>query len=196
MNNKDRLQMYVSLTKITIVLCWLSLFSFWAIKLFGGNWFEIMVENENFVQFSNKVQNTWLKYLVSFFTTTLVNIFTFGAIAQEFVLKKTKLIYFIFSNISMWAVVNFINVEFLQVWYGYLTIIIFGFIYQKRWKKLFGIMAVVLELVFSTLSIITRSIQVKFITDYLVLMIMIIDVQIMYALYYLYSNLLKMEKEI
>ena len=85
--NKDRLQMYESLTKITIVLCWLSLFSFWAIKRFGGNLFEIMVENQNFIKFSNLVQNTWVKYLVSFFTTMFGNLIMFCAISQTFFFK-------------------------------------------------------------------------------------------------------------
>ena len=188
--------MYVSVTKITIVLCWLSLFSFWAIKLFGGNWFEIMVENENFVQFSNMVQNTWLKYLVSFITMTIANIFTFGAISQEFLPKGKRFVYFIIANLSMWLVANFIKIEFLQIFYGYFTIVLYGIIFQSSWKKLFGVLSVVLEFVFSTISIITRSIEVKFITDYLVLMILIIDVQIMFALYYLYTNLIRINKEI
>ena len=37
--DKDKLQMYNSIVRTTIVLCWLSLFSFWGIKILGGNWF-------------------------------------------------------------------------------------------------------------------------------------------------------------
>ena len=196
MNNKDRLQMYVSLTKITIVLCWLSLFSFWAIKLFGGNWFEIMVENENFVEFSNKVQNTWLKYLVSFFTIGIAKYLTFCAICQKFTFKGKHLLIVLSLIVSIWGIVNFIPVEFLQISYGYIIRALIGGIYQKGWKKLFGFVGIISEFAFSSISMIARNVELKFVTNYLVIMILLIDVYIMIALYYLYSNIIRLKKEI
>lgn len=56
--DKDKLQMYNSIVRTTIVLCWLSLFSFWGIKILGGNWFELVVDNTNFIKFSRFVQNS------------------------------------------------------------------------------------------------------------------------------------------
>lgn len=189
--------MYVSLTKITIVLCWLSLFSFWAIKLFGGNWFEIMVENENFVKLSNAVQNTWLKYLVSLITIVGGNYLLFGAIAQKFVFKGKQLATVICFLLSMWIVVNFIpNFLLIQFWYGYLITIIFGIITQDGWKKLFGVLAILLDNIFSILSMLIRNVSVEVQDNYLLLMIFIIDLYIMYGLYYLYSNLIRINKEI
>jgi hypothetical protein len=198
MINKDRLQMYVSLTKITIVLCWLSLFSFWAIKIFGGNWFEIMVENENFVRFSNTVQNTWLKYLVSFITVFTARFLTIGAICQKFVFKGKQLLIVMFSLISMWAVSNFVPMEILSlpVWYGYILLITIPIIFQKGWKKSFGVFAVILDFAFSSISMITRNVKLALVDDYLLLLILVIDMYIMFALYYLYSNLIRLKKEI
>ena len=85
MKDKERLSMYVDITRITITLCWIALIAFWCLKLFGGNWFEIMVENENFIKFSDFVQNSWLKYIVSFITIFFGNYFMFGAISQNIV---------------------------------------------------------------------------------------------------------------
>jgi hypothetical protein len=198
MINKDRLQMYVSLTKITIVLCWLSLFSFWAIKIFGGNWFEIMVENENFIKLSNTVQNTWLKYLVSFFTVFIANYLILCAIAQKFYFKgKTLAIVFAIIT-SVWIVSNFVPLTFgyLPFWYAYLVMILWGIRTQKGWKKCFGIFAIVFEFIFSTVSIITRNIPLHILDDYLMVAILIIDVNIMITLYYLYSNLIILKKGI
>lgn len=193
--DKDRLQMYISVTKITIVLCWLSLFDFWAIKIFGGNWFEIMVENENFIKFSNAVQNTWLKYLSSFITIFIARYFTFGAICQKFVFKGKTLFFVLAMIISMWVVVNFIDIPFLNMWYAYILIATFAVFYQKKWKKLYGLLAIAFDFIFSTVSILTRNIELQIITDYLVGYILLIDMNIMYFIYYLYSNLLRLKKE-
>ena len=193
--NKDRLQMYISVTKITIVLCWLSLFAFWAIKIFGGNWFEIMVENENFIKFSDAVQNTWFKYLVSLFTIVLCNFLMVGAIIQRFTFKGKDLIIILLSIFSIWAVVNFSNFETLKLVYGYAVFTIIGLIRQKGWKKIFGLLSVLLDFVFVTISMLTRNIKLNFITDYLVILILMIDVYIMYFLYYLHFNLIRLKKE-
>ena len=196
MNNKDRLQMYVSLTKITIVLCWLSLFSFWAIKIFGGNWFEIMVENENFVEFSNKVQNTWLKYLVSLFTISFSFYMMFGAVIQKIVLKGKYLLVFVLCAISNWLIVNFTEISFLKTIYGYTILILCGVAFQNGRKKLYGFLATILDFVFVLLSMVTRNIKLGFVTDYLIILILMIDVYIMYVLYALYSYLIKIKQEI
>lgn len=194
--DKDRLQMYVSLTKITIILCWLSLFAFWAIKIFGGNLFEIMVENENFIKFSDAVQNTWLKYIVSFLTISLSTYLAFGAVSQNYKYQGWQLFYLIFTTISSWAVANFINVEFLKMWYSYIAIVFFGIIFQRRWKKLLGFLPFILETIFSAISIMTRNISLSFIDNYLVLLIMLTDMYIMSFLYFLYANLIRIKKEI
>ena len=193
--NKDRLQMYESLTKITIVLCWLSLFSFWSIKLFGGNWFEIMVHNENFIKFSNTVQNTWLKYALNFITIFVARYFIFCAVCQKSTFKGKELFLIISIIISAWFFVNFGRIELIQMSYLYIVVIIIGAIYQKGWKKLFGIISIVFELLFTTISMLVRNIPVSVLNDYFIAIILSIDFYIMVILYYLYSNLLRLKKE-
>lgn len=187
--------MYVSLTKITIVLCWLSLFSFWAIKLFGGNWFEIMVKNENFVKFSDTVQNTWLKYLVSLIATTLSNYLMLGAVLQTIKFKGKRCVTLVLSIFISWSVSNFVNVVILKMFAGYIVAIIAAIIFNAGKKKLYGILCIGLDFVFSTISMVTRGVELSLITDYLVLLIGSIDLYIMYCLYFLYSNSLKIKKE-
>lgn len=196
MRNKEKLTMYIDIIKITIIICWVSLIGFWLIKLFGGNWFEIIVTNENFLKFSDLVQNSWLKYLVSFITIVGGNYLLFGAISQQLYFTKKQLIYVIPMLLSMWIVVNFIP-DFLALsyWYGYFILVCFGAITQIGWKKLFGVLAVALDTLFVLLSFLTRNIKVEFQENYLILLILIIDLYIMYALFYLYSNLIKIKKE-
>lgn len=193
--DKDRLQMYVSITRITIVLCWLSLFAFWIVKLFCNEVFEIAVHNENFIKFSNLVQNTWLKYLVSLFTIGVSFFLMFCAVIQSFLPKGKYAVEYILSVLAIWIAVNFVNIEIIEMFLGYVLITVFGIIHQKKFKKLLGLLAVVLDFAFTTISMLTRNIELSVTTNYLVLLILLIDVNIMFCLYYLYSNLLKLKKE-
>ena len=194
--DKDKLQMYNSIVRTTIVLCWLSLFSFWGIKILGGNWFEVVVDNANFIKFSRFVQNSWLRYLVSFITIFIAKYLTLCAVCQEFCFKGIKQLVAILGIISIWAVCNFVPSSFYNMpfWYGYLFIIIFTAVYQKGWRKLSSFISIALEIGFSTISMLIRNIRLAMIDDYLLLFILSIDVFIMYLLYYLHANLYRMKK--
>lgn len=196
--DKEKIKTYIEITRLTIVICWISLLVFWAIKLFGGNFFEIVVQNKNFIAFSDLVQNTWIKYLVSFFTIGIANYLMIGAICQKFYFKGVQALVVALSIISMWAVANFVPPSFLNmpVWYGYLVLIALSFIYQNKTKKLFGFLAIALEFIFSTISMLVRNIPIAFMSNYLILLVFIFDLYLMEMLYYLYSNLIKMKKEI
>ena len=194
--DKEKLKTYIDITKMTIGICWISLFAFWAIKLFGGNFFEIVVQNENFIAFSDMVQNTWLKYLVSFITIAVAKYLTFGAICQEFTFKGKQLLVISIAIVSIWAVVNFSNNDFLIMWYAYAVMIIIAILYQKGWKKSFGLLAICLELIFIVLSSIIRDLPLEVSNNYMISIIMSIDLYIMATLYFLYSNLIKLKKEI
>lgn len=193
-----KIKTYIKITRITIVICWISLFAFWAIKLFGGNFFEIAVQNENFVRFSEKVETTWLKYLVSFFTIAIAKYLTFGAICQKFYFKGKQLLFVIFGIVSIWAISNFMPLGKLQFpsWYAYLVFVLASLIYQKGWKKTFGLLAIVFELAFSFISMQVRNLPIEIMSNYLIIMIFIFDLYLMLALYYLYSNLINLKKEI
>lgn len=187
--------MYISVTKIAIVLCWLSLFYFWALKIFGGNFFEIMVKNENFLKFSQAVQNTWLKYLVSLLTMSASYYLMFCAVVQRFFPNINQLMFLIASVSTNWFIINFVDVTFLKTIYGYITIILAGILFNKGYKKSFGFIAFGLDFVFSSISMLTRNISLGHITNYLAVLILIVDMYIMTIVYYLYSNLSRIKKE-
>ena len=193
--DKTRLQVYISVTNITIVLCWVSLLSFWAIKLMGGNWFEVVVNNQNFIAFSNTVQNTWLKYLVSFITICLVNHFRFCVIAQSFCIKGKTIMFVFLSSVTMWLVSNFVTIDIIQMLYGYVLIVFYGIITQKSYKRLLGLICVALEFGFSTISMLIRNVSLAVSSDYILSLILSVDVYLMYTLYYLYINLIRIKKE-
>lgn len=190
--------MYVDVTNLTILMCWIALGIFWIIKLFGGNWFEIAVQNKNFIAFSDLLQNTWLKYLVSFITIGGGNYLLIGAICQKFYFKGKQLAVVIFCIVSMWAVSNFVPLSFIYFpsWYGYVVLVAIGTTYQKGWKKCFGLIAILLETAFTVISFLVRNVPIVVLDNYLMISILIIDMYFMSALYYLYSNLIRLRKEI
>ena len=194
--NKDRLQMYISVTRIAIVLCWLSLFSFWALKIFGGNFFEIMVENENFIRFCQYAENSWIRHLINFVTISIVNIFMYGAVRQKFFFNRFELLAFIVITISIWAIRFAPNFLFIHLWFSYSIIIIYGIITNKGKAKFNGIICCALDFLFSTISMLVRNIPIKICDNFIVGNILLIDMYIMYSLYYLYSNLSRIKKEL
>lgn len=191
-----KLKTYIDITRVTILICWVSLFCFWAIKLFGGNFFEIVVQNENFIKFSDMVQNSWLKYLVSFITISVAKYLTFGAICQKFRFKGFQRIVIFLSIIMIWTFANFCDNMFLKMYGGYIIFIAVGVFYQKKWKKSFGLLAIIFEVIFNVVSVLIRNIPMIATSNYLIAFIGIFDMYIMTALYYLYSNLINLKKEI
>lgn len=189
-----KIKTYIHITKTTIIMCWIALFVFWAIKLFGGNFFEIAVQNENFLRFSEKVETTWLKYLVSFVTIALSNYMTLGAVCQKLYFRGKQSIVVWLSIISMLVVANFIEIDFLKMWYGYILTFLIPLFYQVRYRKLLGLLAVVFDLGFSIISMFVRNIPFVVSSNYMISMIMSIDIYLMICLYYLYSNLINMKR--
>ena len=193
-----KVKTYIQITRITIVICWISLFAFLAIKLFGGNFFEIVVKNKNFIKFCKFADNNlWFRNFINLITTLIGNYFLFGAISQKFKFRWVHLIIVVLLSFSMWFVVkfipNFLNISF---WYGYVVLIVYSIIVNKKWKKLFGLFAVVLQFAFTSISMVTRNIPLEITLNFIVGNILLIDLYIMYILYYLYANLIKLKKEI
>jgi hypothetical protein len=155
-----------------------------------------MVKNENFIKFSNCVENSWLKYLSSLITIFIARYFIFGAICQRFYFEGKWLLIIMASIFSIWLVVDFSNNNFLIMWYGYIVMVLVGFFYNNGRKRFLGLLAIVLELAFSTICMLTRNIQLTIIDNYIIYFIGSIDLYIMFIMYYLYSNLLRLGKEV
>lgn len=51
---------------LIILISWIALIICLIVKLFGGNWFELWLENDNFIKFCEFVDNTqWLKMVLA-----------------------------------------------------------------------------------------------------------------------------------
>lgn len=185
--------------KRAIILCWIMLVACFAIKLFGGNWFEVVCTNEHFSNFCEYVENN---IFINQSLSTIVYI-----VSQTFIVLSVCLIpkpnkkQLAFIIISLFALrmSRYINqnlksvLEFLYILLIPLLIDLISGVSVKqslKTKWYLGILGNVFILGFQVVSMITKNVGFKLLNDNLVVTyILLIDYYIMVALYYLYVKL-------
>ena len=75
--------------KRAIALCWVMLVACFLIKLFGGNWFEVVCTNEHFIMVCDFIDNNAIIHQISSFLIYSIPSF-FIITASSFVPKPTK----------------------------------------------------------------------------------------------------------
>lgn len=192
--------------KRTIILCWIMLIVCFIIKLFGGNWFEIMCNNEHFIYICNYIdQHAVVKHAISFVPYLLSTYLILCASSLIPRTNKTQTIVLFIIMSFVWST-QFIN-SYVKLFCEIVMYIVIPTILpcvgkekigfkkaiKKNWYR--GIVGCALCLVFQIVSLITKNIGIKIVDDNtLVSLISIIDYYIMILLYYLYF-LLKSKKE-
>ncbi len=192
--------------KRAIILCWIMLIVCFIIKLFGGNWFEIICNNEHFVYVCNYLDKHLIpNYAIAFvlYISSTYLVVCACCLTSKPNLKQFFLIIIVifvvwatqFITMTVKSILEIIMFLLLPFFVSCLSI---GFNNWKtalkgNWYK--GIIGYVLVLLFQLLSLITKNIGIK-ITDSstLITFILMIDYYIMVMLYYLYV-LLKTKKE-
>lgn len=162
-----------------IILCWVCLGICVSIKLFGGNYFEIVVTNTRFISICEFIDSTpvFLKLLqfVVYFTTTWLYYNTL-------IDNPSKLL-------NLWYIVQF-GIKFISPTFSRIIELISAFIipmlYKIQIRKI--ILIYVMILAFQLISIFLRSIS-GVVSEYsLVGLVMSIDHYIMLILLFLYSK--------
>lgn len=184
--------------KRVIIVCWIALGICFGIKLFGGNLFEIMCENENFIKvFEYAENNYWLNYLLNciycFISLSLFSL----AICGKMKFEKWELIVAILTVLVGTFVKSFgfgIGTIF-DIWQGLIFPCVITI--KNPSKHKYVIPANIMLCVFQLVSMYIKNIYdfVVMWDEVLVGMIYSIDVLIMLSLYYLYSNILNSRKE-
>lgn len=185
--------------KRVIVVCWIALAVCFGIKLFGGNLFEIMCENENFIKVCEYADNHfWAKYVIGVLHNTLFSYFLILAICKRKGYSKWELAVF-FPTIVIGTFIKLLNSNaglVVDIWH----IIIMPMIFDGRGKKqcLRCLIGNLLIILFQAISMITKNINFSIITNESVLVSLLysLDVDIMIILYYLYANTIKTKERI
>ena len=179
--------------KRVIVVCWIALAICFGIKLFGGNLFEIMCNNENFIKVCEYADNHfWADILISgAFCFVHLYFFTL-AICQKLKFSKVELIIVICTAIIGTA---------LKILCPYIVGLIFDLwqvigmqmvFLRKNVRKYVNIpIANVLLFVFQFISMIAKNIGFTVLGESVLEgAIYSIDVILMILLYYAYSNVI------
>ena len=188
--------------KRSIITCWVLLALCLVIKLFGGNFFNIVCTNERFIGVCNYIENSWLYCLMGFISYNLTNFLMFASADINKKSNKTLKIISVCILELYWVMKMLNDIDVLNIdirIYAVLDFIILSLaliLYTKDLKQ--SVLANVLMFVFLLISSLTKNLSLsETITENaLTTFIFSIDYYIMYSLYFLYTKQIKLKRRI
>ena len=184
--------------KRVIVVCWIALAICFGIKLFGGNLFEIMCENENFIKVCEYADNHfWAYYLVNVINALVLLFIFVMAVCQRIRLNKIETISIILT-VLCGTLIKYFSSTFgliFDFWQMFFMPALFTLkTPKKHWNILIGN---ILLVCFQFISLIVRNLGVKILTGESVLITLIfsIDIFLMSILYCAYSIIISKKGE-
>ena len=187
MEEKDK----IKILKRIINVCWFSLILCVLIKLFGGNYFEIVSTNEKFISICGWIDGNFTKEIIRFaFANLCFYIYTCSIMRNK--MNKKQLLIFALAMVLMTGA-KYINSNIGFVADCVMMIAVPLVFSGWKWKNTllgFGLINA-----FQIISLITRNLGISILeAPMLIELILQIDYYIMLVLYYLYSVKLKGEK--
>ena len=184
------------LLRRAIVISWITLILCFIVKIFGGNFFEIMCNNPKYKALCEYADtHLWLDFIVSFISSMYCQSLYLLAIIQQYKFTKLQFLVCIFSVIisSCVKIFSFPFGWIIDIWLFLLMPICFlGKNYKKYWHT---IIAFLITLLFQVISMVVKNIgNINIAETYFIGIIYSIDVYIMSLLYYLYRNFEKEKK--
>lgn len=178
-----------------ITTCWCLLIVCLVIKLFGGNWFELMSTNEKFNSFCNYVESTmWLKMIIACIIYLISGYFIISTILNKKMKTKEFIIFYplmILKSILNWylPIISFILDLFILL--GLTTIL------NHKFKR--NIICYIMIFALQFITIIFRNLsygigQFNFGNNFIEQLLIQIDYYIMIILWFLYTFKRKEEK--
>ena len=178
--------------KRVIVVCWIALAICFGIKLFGGNLFEIMCENENFIKVCEYADNhLWADILMSGITCLAHLYFFVLAICQKIKFTKVELI-IVISTAFIGTILKILCPAFIGIIFDIWQLVLLPLYFAWKSKKaLIVVIANVLLFIFQFISMITKNIGFGILGDSMLEgTLFSIDVILMLFLYYGYANVI------
>lgn len=188
--------------KRAIALCWIMLVACFIVKLFGGNWFEVVCTNEHFIMVCDFIDNNKFLWCVVGISTyiTSSSLIIFSCLKSGNKLNKTNKALVFLCLAICWSS-QFISsifkcfIEILAI--IALPIILNVWNSKEKLKEIknvwyYGIICACVTFGFQAISFITRNIGIVIVDDSTLLsLILLIDYYIMSFLFYLHSKLLR-----
>lgn len=180
-----------------IIASWIGLAVCFVIKIFGASLFEIACANENFIAVCNYADtHYWANYLINCLHCFISLYFFTLAILGEYKFKRWQLIVVIIT-VFVGTYIKLYNSKiglFFDIWQFVLMPLLF---IGKEFKRMLLIpIANILLFSFQAISMLSKNLGFKIVTEYglLIGIIYSIDITIMLLLYYLYSNQIKQKR--
>lgn len=186
------------LLRRVIIISWISLGICFLVKIFGGNFFEIMCGNPIYKQVCDYADtHFWLKYFIGVSSSLFCQSFYSLAILQKYKFTKSQCIITLVSILISCFLKYFNEIigGIFDIWIFFVLPMIF---LQKEFKKKWWQVPIAYLITFSfqLLSLLVRNLGIVNIGEtYFIGLIYSIDVYIMCVLYYLYRNYQKEKKE-
>jgi hypothetical protein len=178
--------------KRMIILCWILLAVCFVVKIFGGNFFNIVCQNERFIKVCEYVdENVWLQYVIGCISTLICQylyIFTILATIKPNKFETLIVITSTIIGVCLRLISSYIGF-IVDLWQFVLMPLVLNFKYINIRYICRIIFVFLLTLVFQIVSMITKNLSFGFVMDsFLLGIIYSIDVYIMTILMYLYIN--------
>ena len=185
------------LLRRVIIISWITLALCFVVKIFGGNFFEIMCENQNYkalCEYSDR--HLWLENTLAFISSYICQMLYVLAILQKYKPNKKE---FAITTVSVFLSVVLRDYSFavgliFDIWL--MAGLPMLFIWNK-WKKYWQIpVAWAMTFVFQFVSLVVKDLAIKPVDEStFVALIYMIDLYLMCFIYYLYRNFEKEKKE-
>jgi hypothetical protein len=185
------------LLRRVIIISWITLALCFVVKIFGGNFFEIMCNNPNYIALCEYADtHFWLKYVIAIISSMFCHSFYILSILQKYKMSlKDFLFTFVSILISCWLKLQNQTIGgIFDIWIAFgLPFVLLGKDFCKKWWQV--PIAYGLTFLFQLFSLLVKNIGIRNISEtYFIGLIYMIDVYTMCVLYYLYRNF-KKEKE-
>lgn len=179
--------------KRVIIISWVSLLLCFVIKIFGGDYFEIMSNSKGYKALCDYADSHfWLKYLIGVCSSMLCQSLYLLAILQKYKFNRFELS-LTFINVALSTGIRYFTDKFsiaFDIWiFCGLPMLLLG----KNIKKYPQVLiAWALTFAFQLISLLVKNLGITVVDEsYFIGLIYSIDVYIMCVLYYLYRNFKK-----
>ena len=185
------------LLRRVIIISWITLALCFVVKIFGGNFFEIMCDSPNYKRLCEYADtHLWLKFTLGFVSSMICQCLYELAIIQKYNFSKKELIVTVLSVVVICGIKLF-NQDIgliCDLWLLIaLPILLLGKDYKRYYNFLLGFL---FNFAFQLLSVLVKNLSIGVIDNStFISLIYMIDLYIMCFLYYLYRNYRKEQKE-
>ena len=174
--------------KTLIISCWVVLLCCFVVKLIGGNFFEIVCENEKFIRFCEFIDGNILKYVISFIMYMVSAFIYMLAVVRNQTSNKRKIIAFVLYSVLWTIKLIAYNMPIIVTITEFIGVIGIPILMNKKYWKM-SLIGCGLNLLFQLISLITKNVELNYVDDSMfVAIIFNIDYYIMIILFYLYRT--------